>query len=312
MEAEQSSFISVYEGADLEISNRNVLPFRSLGSLGQGGCASVEKVQHVTTGSVYAHKVFRRFHGRNVEKFKLDFRNEVNIIRRLASHPHIVRIFATYTSGREVGMILTPLADGGDLAHYLQDISDSGENPSFDQHKILQAAFGCLSSGLEFIHEQTIRHKDIKPQNILVHRGLVLYTDFGLALDASLLDGTTTTGKPDAFTRRYCAPEVADWNNRNRKSDIFSLGCVFLEILAVLDPLSYGKWIPTGPFHEVLDDLKTIAISNYRWEFDTLFNICLRMLEREVDSRISAKTLSRSLLDIGSSSLFCPALRLYV
>lgn len=255
MEQEPSHYVSVPEGADLDIPSRNVLPFNSLGSLGQGGCASVEKVQHVDTGALYALKIFRRFYGRNVGKFKLEFHNEVKIIRQLAAHPHIVRVFATYTAGREVGMILTPVADGGDLAHYLQEISDSGKSPSLDQRSILQAAFGCLSSGLQFIHEQTIRHKDIKPQNILIHRGSVLYTDFGLALDASTTDDTTTTGKPDGFTRRYCAPEVADWNKRNRKSDVFSLGCVFLEILSALYPEHCEGSIPSGPFHEVVDDL---------------------------------------------------------
>ncbi|MCJ1475073.1 hypothetical protein MMC13_003733 [Lambiella insularis] len=43
-----------------------------------------------------------------------------------------------------------------------------------------------------------------------------------------------STGTPEAFTRRYAAPEVLDCDPRNNKSDIFSLGCVFLEIWAAL------------------------------------------------------------------------------
>jgi hypothetical protein len=48
----------------------------------------------------------------------------------------------------------------------------------------------------------------IKPQNILVHNGQMIYTDFGIAFDASGQD-TTTSGFPGAHTKRYCAPEVA-------------------------------------------------------------------------------------------------------
>jgi serine/threonine protein kinase len=45
------------------------------------------------------------------------------------------------------------------------------------------------------MHEQTIRHKDIKPQNILIHRGSAIYTDFGISLDFAQQD-STTTGHP--------------------------------------------------------------------------------------------------------------------
>jgi serine/threonine protein kinase len=102
------------------------------------------------------------------------------------------------------------------------------------RYKELRTFFGCLARALAFLHEQSIRHKDIKPSNILVHGGNVLFTDFGLAFDFTDETGSTTAGTVNGRTPRYCAPEVANAEPRNMSSDIWSLGVVFLETTAVL------------------------------------------------------------------------------
>lgn len=302
MDATTRNLISVSEDNDLDIPNRNVLPYRHIRHLGSGGSAYIEMVEDTTTGQVFAHKRFHRYHGPNIPKFKQEVRNEIEVIRRLSSHPHIVRVFATYTCGREFGMILTPVADS-DLATYLQIISDSGRPPTAEQCTILGRAFGCLTSGLAFIHERTIRHKDIKPQNILIHRDRIIYTDFGIALDASQHDSTTTVGTAQAFTRRYCAPEVARSSKRNRKSDIFSLGCVFTEILAVLEPRIKLGDLGAVLYHEVLDDLRDILnhskMTSLMWS--ELVRVCLDMLEPEPEDRISAKDLLNEMSPLSKS-----------
>lgn len=97
----------------------------------------------------------------------------------------------------------------------------------------LRTFFGCLAAALSYLHENQIRHKDIKPQNILVKGHQIFLTDFGLSLDWSELGQSTTSG-PTIKTPRYCAPEVADLMPRNSFSDVWSLGCVFLEIWTAL------------------------------------------------------------------------------
>src|SRR6202040_2867361 len=93
-------------------------------------------------------------------------------------------------------------------------------------------AFGCLSSAVRYLHtSRKIKHKDIKPENILVDRyGSVLLADFGISKqyeDDTLTEGTTP------FTDKYAPPEVVDQDKRGLSSDIFSLGCVFLEMATV-------------------------------------------------------------------------------
>lgn len=98
---------------------------------------------------------------------------------------------------------------------------------------ILRTFFGCLSSAMSYLHSIKIRHRDIKPENILVKGKHVYLADFGISLDwENLTRGTTVadSGK----TLAYCAPEVANHQKRNSSSDIWSLGCVFLEICTVL------------------------------------------------------------------------------
>jgi serine/threonine protein kinase len=121
---------------------------------------------------------------------------------------------------------MSPVADM-DLSIYLARADTA-------RHRELRTFFGCLARALEFLHEQRVRHKDIKPSNILVHRGTVLFTDFGLAFDFADEEVSTTVSMINGMTPRYCAPEVAEHEPRNTSSDIWSLGVVFLEMAAVL------------------------------------------------------------------------------
>jgi hypothetical protein len=211
-------------------------------------------------------------------------------------------------------MLLTPVACDGDLRAYLRAIQDTAKPPTPDQQSVLGRSFGCLASGLAHIHSHTIRHKDIKPQNILVHNGQMIYTDFGIAYDATLENTTTTTtGKPEAFTRRYCAPEVANWEQRNRKSDIFSLGCVFIEIIAVLEPDIDLQISTSHPYWVMVDHIQKTLIQSSTSDSgrDQLFRACHSMLQPRSSDRIGAEELLHRLLSIRSShvdpvyELFC-------
>jgi serine/threonine protein kinase len=299
-------------GEHVEISNRSLLPFRYVDKLGLGMSAVVDIVEHKETGQKFAHKVFRPYYGPEPEKLNQAFQNEINIIKQLHPHSHITQVHWSYACGNELGMLLTPVACDGDLRAYLRAIQDTAKPPTPDQQSILRRSFGCLASGLAHIHSHTIRHKDIKPQNILVHDGQMIYTDFGIAFDATLED-TTTTGKPEAFTRRYCAPEVANWEQRNRKSDVFSLGCVFIEIIAVLEPDIDLQISTSHPYWVMVDHIQKTLIqsSTSDSERDQLFRACHSMLQPRSSDRIGAEALLRHLLSIRSShpdpvyELFC-------
>lgn len=173
------------------------------------------------------------------------FRNEISILEKL-SHEHIVKLVGSYTDPRFVGIIMLPIADCN-LERYLQDAVELS---------LLQTFFGCLATALSFLHRNSVRHKDIKPQNILVHQGTVLLTDFGLSRDWSGLDHSTTSG-PTAYTPRYSAPEVTNYGPRNFSSDVWSLGCVFLEMWTSISGRSAGS------LHEHLSNRGTKSCCYY-------------------------------------------------
>jgi serine/threonine protein kinase len=104
-------------------------------------------------------------------------------------------------------------------------------NPRPDQNSPVYHWFGCLASTFAYLHDQKrkIRHSDVKPANILVKDSQIIVSGFGISKD--MLDDLTSTSDPvDALSWMYCTPEVADQDARGRPSDIFSLGCVFLEM----------------------------------------------------------------------------------
>lgn len=299
--AATSKVLVIEEGKDYLLEAGDELPYRLLRSLGHGHSGNVEEVQDTRTGAIYARKTIRIYGPRDAHKRRRIFDNEIKIIRNLASHHHIVHVFATYVAKREVGLILQPVADEGDLDAFLDCLREDGDDEyvterSSKMHQtrlaILQQAFGCLANGLAFMHRLRIRHKDIKPRNILIHQGSVLYTDFGYSLDSSQSSHSTTAGRPDFLTRRYSAPEVLEHDARNSQSDIFSLGCVFLEMLSVLDrslAISPEKCFSEdleGIHAQLSDD--TIPSVNLR---ASLSDLCLQMTQSEPVDRIKASQL---------------------
>ena len=126
-----------------------------------------------------------------------------------------------------MAIIMLPVADMN-LQTFLEKADIDNTSRSF-----LRPFFGCLTSALSYLHDNRIRHKDIKPSNVLIKHDQVYLTDFGTSLDWSGCDNSTTVTAPPT-TPRYCAPEVMAFVERNTSSDIWSLGCVFLEMWTVL------------------------------------------------------------------------------
>jgi serine/threonine protein kinase len=94
-----------------------------------------------------------------------------------------------------------------------------------------------MSSAIAYLHENHIRHKDVKPSNILLSADGLWVADFGASTDfSSLTQSTTQNG--ERGTPKYFAPEVAEFKPNGYAADIFSLGCVFLEMIGLCNKYS--------------------------------------------------------------------------
>ena len=197
--------------------------------LGSGGYGSVDWVWSRLSSNEYARKQFmRKKNPREDQTLLRNFDHEISSLKRL-SHQHLVSYVGSYTDQRTVAYLMEPVADYN-LETYLC------QSRNFIEARLpsLRSYFGCLSSAVSYLHRQRIRHRDLKPQNILVKGHGVFITDFGTALDWSKTGKDTTMEINAPFTEQYMAPEVAKRVPRNSASDMWSLGIVFLDMTTVL------------------------------------------------------------------------------
>jgi hypothetical protein len=202
----------------------NDVPLRRIGELGKGGSGYVDHLISTVTYQEYARKLISRGKTfRRDKKILHDFEKELSHPKRLSqSHRHVVKLVASYTEPRYVAILMCPVAECN-LAEFM-------ELPNInDRLWLLRGFFGCLISAVGFLHDNKIRHKDVKPSNILLRDNDVYLTDFGISVDWTEFGHSTTEGET-AGTPRYASPEVAYQQPRGSSSDIWSPGCVFLEM----------------------------------------------------------------------------------
>lgn len=95
-------------------------------------------------------------------------------------------------------------------------------------HRI-RTGIGCIAHAVKWLHDLKIQHKDLKPSQVLVGSEGLWIGDFGLSKNMSdLAYSTTAEGK--TTTPKYLAPERAMKQPCGQPQDIFSLGCIFLEM----------------------------------------------------------------------------------
>ena len=133
-------------------------------------------------------------------------------------HPHVIAIHSVNGAGR-LPYFVMPYVAGESLQ---QRIDRTGP---FDVKEVLRISMQA-ARGLAAAHEQGLVHRDIKPGNILLERGVdrILLTDFGLARTVD--DATLTRSGMIAGTPQYMSPEQAKGDAVEPRSDLFSLGSV--------------------------------------------------------------------------------------
>ena len=145
-------------------------------------------------------------------------------ILHMAQHQHVVKLFHTYfEEGGDDQIKFAFIMDRADGS--LQQYLKPSKTPSVEW-------YGCLISVIHHIHSLGIRHRDVKPSNILIKAGKILLADFGISqMGLGKTMPTTYQDRNPSRSREYCAPEVDKGSTRGRSADMFSLGAVFLEML---------------------------------------------------------------------------------
>ncbi|MCP5424145.1 MAG: protein kinase [Gammaproteobacteria bacterium] len=208
------------------INDINIPGYRLEGELGRGGMATVYLATQESLHRQVAIKIIRPSLVKD-EEFTKRFLREGRLIAHL-SDPRIVTVFdiGSYEDLYYLSMEYLP---GGNLSERVN------EGLSLEETiKVIKTVAGALGSA----HKQGIIHRDIKPQNIMFREdGSAVLTDFGIA---KALGGSTimTATGVSIGTPKYMSPEQIRGEQVDTRSDIYSVGVLFYELLVGRPPFA--------------------------------------------------------------------------
>jgi predicted Ser/Thr protein kinase len=215
--------------------------YRELSKIGQGAMGEVFKGHDPVLNRDVAIKVISASLAAD-DTMRERFRREAEAAAKL-NHPNIITV---YDLGEEKGKfyMAMELLEGRDLKELI------GQRALGDLQQKLDV-MDQISDGLAVAHASGVFHRDLKPANIHVQpNGQVKILDFGLARFSS--SDMTRTGMVMG-TPHYMSPEQVKGEKVDSRSDVFSLGSVFYEILCGHKPFD-GDSMHTVLFHVMQDE----------------------------------------------------------
>ena len=138
-------------------------------------------------------------------------------------HPFLVNMICSFQDNDHLYLVMELLL-GGDMRYHINKKTVYDRKKDENQLKFIA---GCALIGLNYVHENKIMHKDIKPENLVYDsNGYIHITDFGISKIYHPENGKENSGTPG-----YMAPEVLFNKDHDYSVDFFSLGVILFELL---------------------------------------------------------------------------------
>lgn len=206
--------------------------YQLLALLGNGGFGAVYRAKQLNLQRDVAIKVVLA--GLNTplstqqKHSLLRFEREARAVAQL-DHPNILSVYEYQTEPFPYFVI--PYIAGGSLADKLK----ANNHRPIPPHNVA-SMLTQIASALDYVHQQRLVHRDMKPQNLLCHQdGRLLLADFGIVqFEDSELTKLTQPEEHSPYTPQYASPEQRDPRPGlviDYRSDIFSLGIIVYELL---------------------------------------------------------------------------------
>ena len=205
--------------------------FKIINKIGEGAYSTVYTVKRLEDDKIYALKKVKI--KKLSKKEKTNALNEVRILASIQS-PYVIGYRESFIDENDETLcIIMEYADDGDL---YQKIKLYIKNQTFFMESDIWRIFIQITKGLNDLHEYNILHRDLKSANVFLFKdGTAKLGDLNVSKITTRGLGYTQTGTP-----YYASPEVWKDNPYNSKSDIWSLGCVFYELIMLTTPFK-GK-----------------------------------------------------------------------
>jgi len=211
-----------------------------------------------------------------------DFRNEGELMMSIGFHPNVVLLYGV--CNRPLCLV-TEYLHGGSLHTMLK-------NPEIKIHNLTPAFCKDVTLGLGFLHDKTLIHRDLATRNVLVdYNWTCKLGDFGMSRVGA--DATNFT-KTDVGPLKWMAPEAIKNQSYSIKTDMYSLGVTFTEILNREDPFP-GK-LPVQVAVDVIQHGARPKIPE--WVPEELYNLIWSVFETDPNKRPTCTTVYQTLCSI--------------
>ncbi|KAI9257241.1 kinase-like domain-containing protein, partial [Phascolomyces articulosus] len=212
-------------------------PYLLLQTLGEGEFGKVKLGIHIETGQEVAIKLIKKDNiDSSTRMSKVE--REISVLRKVR-HPYIVKLYDVIETERYIGIILQ-YASGGELFEYILA-------HRYLKEKDASRLFAQLISGVHYMHQKHIVHRDLKLENLLLDRNrCIIITDFGFANQFSSAKDdlmSTSCGSPC-----YAAPElvISEGLYVGSAVDIWSCGVILYAMLCGYLPFDDDPANPDG------------------------------------------------------------------
>jgi serine/threonine protein kinase len=265
--------------------------YQILEPLGRGGMARVYRAYHPQMDRYVAVKVMRSDLTEDGD-FLARFQREARAIGALR-HTNIVQVY-DFDVHDGIYYMVMELLEGDTLKTRLNDCRLLGEHMPYGE--IIRIMLDVLD-GLAYAHSEGVIHRDIKPANVLLtKRGQAVLGDFGIA---HIIGGTRYTMDGMLMgTLEYMAPEQGLKGQCDARSDLYSLGVVFYEMLVQRVPFEADT--PLAILMKHVNDPLPLPRKIDSTIPKPLERIVLKALAKDPDSRFeSAQAMADAVMEAG-------------
>lgn len=156
-------------------------------------------------------------------------KSEAEVLAQM-NHSNITMYIESFVENAKLYIVMEN-ADGGDLSAAIQ--ARKKDMKYWDEEEVMRI-FVQICLALKHVHSANILHRDLKSQNIfLTQKGVVKLGDFGIA---KVLDATDEQARTQIGTPYYLSPEICESKPYGRESDVWSLGVLLYELIALEMP----------------------------------------------------------------------------